>query len=90
MTSPVRQDKMGGEYSTYGTDKPLPILTGEGNKNVECILVETELLLQWKSTSKQAVKICMVHDIPTLIWTDSSLSLDKSDDSRCYVVSLGK
>jgi hypothetical protein len=81
MSSPIRQDKMGGECSTYGTDKPLLILTGEGKKNVECILVETELLLQCK---------IMVHDIPTLIWTDSSLSLDKSDDSRCYVVSLGK
>ena len=45
-------------------------------------------MLQYKS--KQAVKIFMVHDIPILIWTDSSLSLDKSDDSRRYVVSLGK
>jgi hypothetical protein len=49
-------------------------------KSVEYRMLETRWMLQYKS-------------IPTLIWTDSSLGLDKSDNSsllRCYVASLGK
>jgi len=49
-------------------------------------MLETKLMVQCKN--KQAVKIFVLYDNPILIWTDSSLSLDKSDDSRCYVVSL--
>jgi hypothetical protein len=49
-------------------------------------MLEIKLMVQYKN--KQAVKIYVLHDNPILIWTDSSLSLDKSDDSRCYVVSL--
>jgi len=51
-------------------------------------MFETKLMVQYKS--KEVVKIYVLHDNPILIWADSSLSLDKSDDSRCYLVSLGK
>jgi len=51
-------------------------------------MLDAKLMVQHKN--KRAVKIYVLHDNPILIWTDSGLSLDKSDDSRCCIVSLGK